>query len=280
MKKLVSLAISLIIILYFLTCSGCDSEDYHFLQDQSQISSIEIVSIKYAYDDKTDGEEILVCKIENVSEFLEDFCQIELDYKHPPNRNRYLQRQTVVKITYNNAEYEWISPVGATCFRLDGSDIFYGSTTLDDKQFADLITKYVAEDNMKLEYNFLKSNTEISSIEIVKLGRFDEDCTVSQPPEQTVVGNVENVSEFLDSFSEMDCYFNAKYPTSVQDNSNAIKIHYTFDYTEGDYELYELIDAYGQSIFGYEQYFAFNGYRYFDENQFSNLIEKYINKWQ
>ena len=278
MKKLVSLTVSLVIMVCFLTCSGCGSEDFHFLQDQSQISSIEIVSIKYAYDANTDGEEILVCKIENVSEFLEDFCQIEHDYVHPPNRNSYLQRQTVVKITYNNAEYEWISPVGNTCFRLDGSDIFYGSGVLDDKQFAELITKYVAEDNIKLEYNFLKSNTEISSIEIVKLGEWDEERG-AQPPDQTVVGNVENVSEFLDSFSEMDCYFNAKYPTRVRDNSIAIKINYTYDdYREGDYGLYELIDAYGQSICVYDQYFAINGYRYFDKNQFSNLIKEYINK--
>ena len=276
MKKAVSFTLAILTILCLICSSGCGLyrlHNYNLSQEQNQINSIEIVSIKYAGVESNKSEEIMICEIENISDFLEDFSEINCKLKHPPARSYLFRRQTAVKITYHNGEYEWISPIGKAIFQHNENGnllpVFDGRKTLDAVQFADLISKHIATDNVKLEYNFLNKSTEISAIEIVQLGNFSDENFI--PEQQTVIATVVEISEFLEKFSEIDCYLNLKQPTRVRDQSIAIKI----SYKEGDYEL---IDAFGQSTSYYEEDTTFDGYRYFDEAQFSNLISEYMNK--
>ncbi len=275
MKKIISIIVCISTI-FCLLFTSCRKETYRFLNDESEISCIEIISLKYSswgsWDSNESKEEILICKINDVSNFLDDFSKINVDSCYPPpDRYDEICRQTVIKITYNNGEYELIFPAGKERCEYKDGDLtknFSGILTLDNAQFADLVTKYV-QDDIKLEYNFLHRNTRIAEIQIVQLNESLRDYAI--PEEQLVIEEIENIPEFLGKFSKLDCYFNSNLPTRVQDDSIAIKIIY-------QNEDYELIDAQGQSTLYDSNFTAFGGFRYFNQEQFSNLIQEYINK--
>lgn len=270
MKKILT---TVCVLLVLLLLSSCCEKDYQLMQDEQEISSIEIVSLKYAISNSDEQKEISVCTVENISDFMKNFHEISWKFKSPPSRSYYLQNQTVIKIIYKNGEYELISPVGKKTFRYkeEGklSGIFHGTKVLNDTQFSKLIAKYVANDNLKLEYNFLgQESSDISNIQIVELGEFDDNECI--PEQQTLIEEIEDISGFLEKFAKLDCYLNVNNPTRVKDNSVVIKICYNGGY-------YELIGADGQSTSYYENN-AFDGYRYFNKEQFSQLIEEYVGK--
>ena len=250
--------------------TGCNRKHEYPLRE-SEIVSINIVSLKH------DREKTTICQIENVSDFLNDFKKIEVRRKSPPRDGSWLNTQTAVEIEYSDGTFKWIVPAGSLrSFYKDTGDlgtVFHGSNMLDDKQFADLIAKYVGKSDLKLEYHFLQSSTEIEAIEIVRLGKSKNDLGLI-PKEQTVIGKVDNISEFLKEFEQLDCYLNINQPTKVEEDSIAVKI----SYSGGEGGNYELINAHGQSISYYTCENYNNGLRYFDEEQFANLIEKYIDK--
>ena len=261
MKKILSAAVMFVL----LFCNGC-SRKFTFQQDQSEIFSIEIVSLKYSLTEENMPEELLICDVDDILNFLSDFSKIDVTSVSPPKRFNYLNTPTVIKITYRNGEFEWIAPKGTMVCRANNVYNFYGSTNLDEDQFAMLIEKYVGEDPVELEYNFLLRETNISSIEVVKLGEAENSYSVSE--EQTVICKINNTDDFLKKLAGIDCFLNIKSPTKAQDGSIVFKISYGNDY-------YELIGANGQSKF-YGENFALDGYRYFNEQQFNNLMNSYI----
>ena len=262
MKKTLSIIFCAILCLSFFT--GCTPKEYTLSQDKENISSIQIVSLKYVYgeDENEVPEEIPICEIENISEFLEDFSQIEVDSIHPPYRLEALAGDTVIKIVYNNGEYERIFPHGN-----DTADNFNGTNVLDEEQFAALIKKYVKEGALKTEYNFLDRESKISSIQIVKVGKYEFSWRI--PEEQTVICEIDDVSGFLQKLKSVECFLNKGTPTKVDSYEKVIKITY-----EGGH--YELIDWDGQTKSYYDEY-PYDGFRYFDEQQFESLINEYVN---
>ena len=137
-----------------------------------------------------------------------------------------------------------------------------------DYQFAALIKKYVKGEALKTEYNFLDRESNISSIQIVKVGKYKFSWII--PEQQTVICEIDDVSEFLQKFKGIDCFLNKGTPTKVDSYEKAIKITY-----EGGY--YELIDCDGQTKSYYDED-PYDGFRYFDEQQFENLINEYVGK--
>ncbi len=270
MKKILSLITTgLSALLFLMLFVGCKQE-YPFIQDKSEISLIEIVSLKYVFVESGDPEEIIICEVENISDFLNDFSRIDFDYRYPPTFTNYVNTPTVVKITYENGEYEWICPSGKGTYRHSNESlVFHGTAVLNDDQFAYLITKYVGNNPVKLEYNFIDRITEISAIEIVKLGKSQYESQI--PDNQTVIAKVEDTSEFLMKFAELDCFLSTQIPTRVPDDSIVIRI----SYNDGSYEL---ISANGQSKSFLGDTYAFDGYRYFDKTQFSDFINEYISQ--
>ena len=119
---------------------------------------------------------------------------------------------------------------------------------------------------IELEYNFLLPETEITSIEIVKLGM--SEYWYKSPEEQYSICKIEDTTDFLKQFSEVTCFLNVAPPTKVEDESIVFKISY------GD-DCYELIGVNGQSKIHYD-HSPFDGYRYFEGQQFSRLIDLYI----
>ena len=262
MKKLLSLIVCSILCLSFFT--GCTPKGYTLSQDKENISSIQIVSLKYVYgeDENEVPEEILICDIENISEFLEDFSKMEVERINPPYDLSAITNATAIKIVYNNGEYERIFPCGT-----ETETNFYGSIEIDKNQFSDLIKKYVKKSRIKAEYNFLDRESSINSVQIIKVGNYTNEMHI--PEKQTVIVEIDDISAFFLKFSEVDCFFRSGTPSKVDSNNYVIKITY-----EGGH--YELIDVYGQSKSYYDDY-PYDGFRYFDEEQFANLIEEYVN---
>lgn len=121
----------------------------------------------------------------------------------------------------------------------------------------------------KAEYEFLHDLSEISTIEIVKIGEAIEGEEII-PMTSTCV--VTNKDDFLIEFLEMSCYSAWGDPQSVREEATVIKIIY-------NNEEFELIDVGGQSEYTHERgYRHYAGYRYFDENQFEKLLSKYCSE--
>lgn len=118
----------------------------------------------------------------------------------------------------------------------------------------------------KTEYDFLQNKSEIKSIEIVEMGKFEENVEVDS---MTVICVIEEIENFLTDFLEMNCYCNFGDPQGVMEYSKVIKITYNND-------EFELIDVGGQARYTHErQYRNYTGFRYFDKEQFEKLISKY-----
>ena len=262
MKKVLTLVFCT--ILCFAVFSYCiKNKEYKFTQSKDNINSIQIISLKYTYGESESDvpEEIVVCEIENISEFLEDFSNIKVQSINPPYDLSAITNATAIKIVYNDGEFERIFPYGK-----DTADNFNGTITLDENQFADLIKKYVKEQDFKIEYNFLDQESAITSIQIVRVYNYEFEWLL--PKNQTVICEIDDIDTFLQKFSKVDCYLNKGTPTKVRPNKNIIKINY-----EGGH--YELIDVNGQTKAYYDDG-AYDGYRYFDKEQFENLISEYV----
>ena len=120
----------------------------------------------------------------------------------------------------------------------------------------------------KENYKFLHENSEISFIEIVKIGE------IEKVGDEMLLGifvesEIQDEKSFLDDFSNVECYRKYSDPRGPRKGSLGIKI----TYSNGDYEI---ICASGQSecengIFYYER-----GAYSFDNEQFDLLLKKYI----
>ena len=266
MKKILLFIACCIEIFSLIFLTGC-RHTFPFMQEESQIASIEIVSLKYVSSDRClVPEELLICEVDNISAFMADFSKMKVVTVAPPNRSNIFQTPNVIKIMYFDGAFEYIAPMGTRVYRPDGFQNFYGVNTFNHEQFADLIDKYIDEIPIELEYNFLLPETGVLSVEIVNVGEAEDAYSVSE--EQTLVCEIEDVSDFLIKFSGIDCFLNKRTPTKVQDGSTVFKINYGDGY-------YELIGANGQSKF-YGETYALDGYRYFNEKQFADLVESYI----
>lgn len=123
-----------------LVCTGC-SHGYTFMYEQSEITSVDIVSLPDGlHYTEALKEETVLCQIENVSIFLTDLSEMEFKSIHPPFDSS--NPTTAIKITYGNGDCEWISPHGKTLLR-NGSLTFNGTVSCDEAQFFAWIEPYI-----------------------------------------------------------------------------------------------------------------------------------------
>ena len=118
----------------------------------------------------------------------------------------------------------------------------------------------------KIEYPYMNSKDEISTIEIVVYSADNKESRVSE-----IIANIECVNEFLEEFEEIDYYeagiiYN---PQGVEDGSIAVRI----TYQNGDYEIFNWL---GRGVYkngiGYD---AYDDWGYFNEEQFNLLVSKW-----
>ena len=119
---------------------------------------------------------------------------------------------------------------------------------------------------LKGNYQFLREREEIASIEIVRIGSYLDNITLE--PRQTVLSKIENIDEFMNDFSKVNCSERFSDPTNPSEGETAIKIIY-------DGGEYELICRASQALFFDGIYHAEKGFYSFDQEQFEALITKY-----
>lgn len=107
--------------------------------------------------------------------------------------------------------------------------------------------------------------SQINKIQIVEVGY----QIVAGELEQKIVGEVTDNTAFLDSFSQLECFLNTGDPRGIGGRQKVIKIVYC----NGDYEL---IGKEGQGKYLSGQYKHYAGYRFFDDEQFEELIARYL----
>ena len=124
---------------------------------------------------------------------------------------------------------------------------------------------FLSSCTMKAKYKFMHDPSTITKIEIVHIDNIIETKGV----ESTTLATITDTNAFLKDFEALSCYLIYTDPKGIDNGSDVIKITY-------DNNDYELIDCAGTSKFTSEGGFMHNkGYRYFADEEFSALINKY-----
>ncbi len=145
MKK-IFFGISLLIVVVF-TLSACNvKKTYEFINEESEISTIEIVKLCEYDQEKGEYKEDLISVVEDHSAFLSDFKKLKC-YNHWTDPIGVFENDIVIKITYKNGEYELIHNSGQGKYRYFEDNpsflqVYAGHRYFDEEQFNDLIEKY------------------------------------------------------------------------------------------------------------------------------------------
>ena len=129
---------------------------------------------------------------------------------------------------------------------------------------------------IKTDFKFLHETSEIKAIEIVIIGEIEriedtssESSAVVYKPNFDVVCCVEDIEQFMDDFSKVECFM-ASPPSSPRLDDIGIKIIYNND-------EYDIICSIGQAEYRNGVYYFDAGKNSFDDTQFDTLINKYTN---
>ena len=117
----------------------------------------------------------------------------------------------------------------------------------------------------KIKYSFLNPITNIFAIKIVEVGADDSQGI----NEQTEIMVIEDIKAFIDDFTQLSCFKVYTDPLGVAPFEIAIKIIYSND-------DYELISSNGQARYTQKKYKNYVGYYYFNDDEFDELIDKYL----
>jgi hypothetical protein len=135
------LILMLILAVVFAGCSYRDA--YKLLHDVDQISSVEIVTV--FFDDEGIANQQVKVRISDVEAFIKDFRSVTC-YCHfggPTGVEKSLSGNDVIKITYQNGEYELIDWKGQSEYTQERGFYYYaGFNVFDEEQFEELIEKY------------------------------------------------------------------------------------------------------------------------------------------
>lgn len=144
MKKLLCLFIVLIVVF----AGGCSIKAaYKFLQSPTEISVIEIV--KVSRDESTgEIEQTTVSTIDDMETFLKDFSQVDCYFYYYANPTGIEDNALVIKIIYQDGEYELIDANGQSEYTDErGFHYYSGHHSFNEGEFENLISKYSEEES-------------------------------------------------------------------------------------------------------------------------------------
>lgn len=137
-KVIVCLFITFLFSTLFIACEI--QSEYKFLHDPSEISSIEIVEIG---EENSQGniEQNTIYIIENIEVFMRDFAKVDcyILYSDPTGIEN---NTTVIKVIYNNDDYELIGVDGQAQYTNGEYDNYVGYRYFDRDQYESLLLKY------------------------------------------------------------------------------------------------------------------------------------------
>lgn len=139
MKKIIiCLPIALVFSILFAACEI--QTKYEFLHDSSEISSIEIVEVGEK-NSQGNIEQNTIYIIENIEVFMRDFAKVDcyILYSDPTGIEN---NTTVIKVIYNNNDYELIGADGQAQYINGKYDNYVGYRYFDRDQYESLLLKY------------------------------------------------------------------------------------------------------------------------------------------
>lgn len=130
-----------------------------------------------------------------------------------------------------------------------------------------LLTVFLVSCETEARYKLMYDLSDICGIEIIEVGEENAQGSI----QQTTVCVINDITAFMNDFTQLTCYYLYTDPVGIENNSTVIKIIYN----NNDYEL---ISASGQARCINGQYNNYVGCRYFDKEQYEALISKYSNQ--
>ena len=129
----------------------------------------------------------------------------------------------------------------------------------------------------KEKYQFMEDLSQISNIEIVELLGFETIENEGLKPILKTICIIKDKQAFLDDFTQLSCSYRWNDPTGI-DMEYIGRTILKIEYVDGKYELISnrAQAEYGQILMGGEKYKMYDGRYNFNEEEFNNLIEKYI----
>ncbi len=135
--------IGYLFIIFLLTSplSGCEVKTkYEFIHDSPDISSIEIVKVGEESSQEI-IEQTTISIVDDMERFIEDFNRINC-YTIYSDPSGIEDNAVVIKIIYNNDDYELIGVGGQAKYVSGKYDNYVGYQYFDQDQYKALISKY------------------------------------------------------------------------------------------------------------------------------------------
>ncbi len=125
------------------TVTSCISKTFDMLQTKDGISEISLIELTFSNESELIQTELQ--SVENIDDFLTDFNKIECAqwFGDPCGVTEKGKDAFVIKILYENGEYELINWNGQATYTLDrGLNYYDGYSIFNEDQFFSLIEKY------------------------------------------------------------------------------------------------------------------------------------------
>lgn len=132
--------------LSLLLASCRKSSAYDFLNPTNEISEIAVVELSFR--ENGDLTETEIQKIEDIQEFLDDFQDLPcyVYFGDPTGATPEGDADTVIRIVYENGEYEWINWNGQSKYTLEKGFCYYaGYRVFDEQPFESLLENILRE---------------------------------------------------------------------------------------------------------------------------------------
>ena len=151
MKKVVFIAILIIILIYGY---GCRKKEFRFYHDIDEIMKVEIVHVLCSETEGITSQETIFT-IRDIDTFIKDFGDLVYYEGFFDNPQGIENDEVVFKISYVNGEYELVNSIGkALYFHETGLKNYKGYHQFDEEEFSELIEKYMNNDWISSNFIF------------------------------------------------------------------------------------------------------------------------------
>lgn len=144
MKKIFALLVALI-CLCLISCNV--QVRYSFMHSTNDISAVYVVTI--SFDEEDELTETELAEIEDIGEFLKDFRSLDCYewFGDPCGPTEDYKEDTVVKICYNNGDYELINWCGRAKYFDEEERLRYysGYNVFDEEPFELFLADYLED---------------------------------------------------------------------------------------------------------------------------------------
>lgn len=141
MKKTIAILIAALLVMCLASCR-VRREKYKLLNTEDSICDVSIVTVSFSEEDDIIQTEIK--QINDINGFMDDFEEVPcyIYFGDPTGVTEWGKEADVIKIAYDNGEYELINHNGQARYTLENGFSFYaGFSVFDKSSFNALIEK-------------------------------------------------------------------------------------------------------------------------------------------